>query len=80
MDTSITGWALALDHYGTQVGLAAALGVTQATVSRRLAAGAIMSAEDAVRLEQATEGALPRYRLRPDLWQEIARPGPLQEV
>lgn len=61
-------WKPALDYFGSQAKIARALGTTQATVSRRLAAGKPLSAEDAVALERASNGAVNRAELRPDLW------------
>lgn len=52
---------------GSQMKLAVAAGVSQNAIwsakrSRRF------SAELALKIEKATNGAVPRWRLRPDLW------------
>ena len=47
--------------------LAAAAGCSQVAINKAKKAKRV-SAEMAVRIEQATDGKIPRWRLRPDLW------------
>lgn len=49
--------------------LAAALGVTEAQLSRLELGKRLVTAEMAIRIETATEGAIARWKLRPDLWE-----------
>ena len=59
----------ALQHFGSLTKLAAAIGITRQALSYRLREGQpTVTAEEAVRLEEATSGALTRSQLRPDLW------------
>lgn len=53
---------------GSQPKLAAACGVTQQAIWKAKKAGRV-SGELAVAIEKATKGAIPRSRLRPDLWE-----------
>lgn len=52
---------------GSQDKLAQAIGKTQQLVSLMLN-GAKIAAETAVAIEEATEGKVPRWKLRPDLF------------
>lgn len=51
----------------TQDDLAEALGVTQGAISQWLSKGRI-PAERVLQIEQATNGAVTRYEMRPDLY------------
>ena len=53
---------------GSQETLAKRCGVTQAAVSLWLRAASRISAERALAIEAATDGQVPKHRLRPDLW------------
>lgn len=52
---------------GTQDKLGRLLGKRQSTVSYWAKQG-VIPAEEAVRLEAATDGHIPRWESRPDLW------------
>lgn len=61
---------------GSEAKLAEACGVSQAAIWKAKVAGRV-SANLAIKLERGTSGELPRWRLRPDLWdapvvQEVA--------
>ena len=53
---------------GSQAKLGAACGVSQGAIWKAKVAGRV-SATLAVAIEKATEGNVPRHRLRPDLWE-----------
>ncbi len=58
---------------GSEARLAAASGVSQVSINkakRRVANGGRVSAELAVAIEKATNQAVTRSQLRPDLWPE----------
>ena len=60
--------SLALEHFnGSQAALARAAGVTQPAIHKVINAKRV-SAEMALKIEAATEGAVPRHIIRPDLW------------
>jgi DNA-binding transcriptional regulator YdaS (Cro superfamily) len=52
---------------GSETKLATACGVSQAAIWKAKKAGRV-SADLAVKIESATNKAIPRWRLRPDLW------------
>lgn len=58
------------DHFGSQVALARALGLTPQAVSDVLRRGKRVPAEWCLKLERATGGALAAHDLRPDLYPE----------
>lgn len=58
----------ALQKLGSQDKLARAIGSSQSAVSRMLLMEIPVSAEAAVAIERATERAVCRWELRPDLW------------
>jgi len=61
----------AVQHYGSIRATAAALGLSSYALQQRVRAGKPpITAEDAVKLETASHGALTRSQLRPDLWPE----------
>ncbi|GAB6842337.1 hypothetical protein JCM2811A_13380 [Methylorubrum rhodinum] len=65
---------------GSEAKLGVACGVTQGAIWKAKTAGRV-SGEMAVKIERATSGAIPRWRLRPDLWDAptssmLNRPGP----
>lgn len=57
---------------GSQSELAASLGISQQNVSRLMTRGKRVSAELAVKIEEATKGEIKRSDLRPDLFNERA--------
>jgi DNA-binding transcriptional regulator YdaS (Cro superfamily) len=59
----------AIALHGSEAKLGAACGVSQGTIWKAKQAGRV-TAELAVAIERATDGAIPRHRLRPDLWPE----------
>lgn len=58
----------AIQHCGSQQKLAEKIGLTQPGVSYLLTDAKNVSAEIAVAIERATEGAVSRRDLRPDLF------------
>lgn len=60
---------VAVQHFGSVAAVAAALGLTrQALYARRDDGRPLLSTDDVLTLEQATDGALTRQKMRPDLW------------
>jgi DNA-binding transcriptional regulator YdaS (Cro superfamily) len=57
----------AIETAGSQAKLAQACGVVQQSISAALNSGRV-SAEMAVKIDRATNGAVPHWQLRPDLW------------
>jgi DNA-binding transcriptional regulator YdaS (Cro superfamily) len=57
-----------LDKKESQVALAKRLGVSQGLVWQWRTGRTRITAERAVQIETATEGAISRAELRPDLW------------
>ncbi|WP_414468077.1 transcriptional regulator [Methylobacterium currus] len=57
----------AITILGSEAKLGAACGVTQGAIWKAKKAGRV-SGELAVKIDRATNGAIPRHRLRPDLW------------
>jgi len=63
----------AVQHYGSLRAVARELGISHSALCRRLERSRpLLTAEDAVALETASQGALRRSQLRPDLWPEEA--------
>lgn len=60
----------AIEVFKSQDALAKAIGTSQARVSRLLLNTSKVEAEDAIAIERATGGQIPRWRLRPDLWSQ----------
>lgn len=60
----------AIDLVGSQEKLAKAINSSQSRVSRLLLGQQRLEAEDAIAIERATDGQIPRWRLRPDLWSQ----------
>ena len=60
----------AIDLIGSQEALARAMGSSQSRISRLLLEQQKVEAEDAIAIERATNGQIPRWRLRPDLWSQ----------
>lgn len=58
----------AIELVSSQEALAKAMGCSQSRVSRLLLEQQKVEAEDAIAIEAATGGQIPRWRLRPDLW------------
>lgn len=56
----------AINHYGSQAKLADAMGCSQQQISYLLKAKSI-SAEMALKIDAATNGAVSKHQLRPDL-------------
>lgn len=59
---------------GSQTELARRIKRSQSAVSRLLLREVEISAETAVEIEHATGAAVPRWKLRPDLWAPPAPP------
>ena len=59
--------------HGSETALAKACDVRQGTIWKARSVGRV-SAELAVKIDRATKGAIPRWRLRPDLWDAPAAP------
>lgn len=60
---------IALQHFGGWEELAAAVGRTRQALQYRVKKGRpLLTAEEVLTLEQATDGALTRQKMRPDLW------------
>lgn len=57
----------AIKHFGTQQKLAAAIGVSQASIHKWLAGGSRPTAENAMKIERATNSAILARELRPDI-------------
>ena len=57
----------AIEFFGTQVALGAAVGIRQSSISEALRKGR-PSVDLAMRIEKATNGQVPRTLLRPDIW------------
>lgn len=66
--------ARAIEYFGTQQGLADAIGVTRSAVGQTLHGHMQTSYDMAVAIERATDGAVSRSQLRPDLWPEGDKP------
>lgn len=83
MDTDIASHP-AVQHFGSLNKVATILGLTRPALIYRLKAGKPMiDAEECLRLEDCTGGALRREQLRPDLWPAQApttAPEPAQEA
>jgi DNA-binding transcriptional regulator YdaS (Cro superfamily) len=60
----------AVRHLGSQKRLAEAIGCSQAKISWLLLSADKIDAEDAVAIDRATEGAVSKSQLRPDLFEE----------
>lgn len=65
----------AIDQLGSQAALAKAAGVTQPAINKALRTGRV-AALTAIAIERATGGAVPRWRLRPDLWSQPVEAAP----
>ena len=63
----------AIKHVGSQAKLAAKINRSQAWVSKLVRGEGQSSAEDAILIETATDGRVPRHVLRPDLWNSGAK-------
>jgi len=57
----------AIEHCGSEAKLAAAAGVSQPAIHKAKNAARV-SAELAIKIEAATDGVVPRWQMRPDLW------------
>lgn len=67
--TKHAGIQAAINHFGSQAKLAAALPRwSQQTISRVLNGRNRISAELAIDIEKATKGSVPRWTLRPDIF------------
>jgi DNA-binding transcriptional regulator YdaS (Cro superfamily) len=64
----------AIEHFGSEAKLAAAAGVSQPAIHKAKNAKRV-SAELAARIESATDGKIPRWKLRPDLWDAPKKSG-----
>lgn len=59
---------------GSQAKLAAAIGRSQQHISFLISGRYAPSAEDALKIERATQGKIGRSRLRPDFWPDAGSP------
>lgn len=57
----------AIEKFGSEAKLAAAVGVTQPAIHKAKKAPRV-SAELATAIHDATKGEIPRWGMRPDLW------------
>lgn len=69
-DTSIAALQRAIDHFGGAAPMAQKAGISKAAIYFWLA-GRPVSPSFAVKIEQATGGAVTRAELRPDLFGEL---------
>ena len=60
--------AVAIKAVGSQAELARRCSCAQQTISKILNLEISVTAELAKKIDEATEGAAPRWKLRPDLW------------
>lgn len=58
----------AIKHFGSQERMAKAIGSSQSAISRMLLMIIPISAEVAAAIDRETAGYIPRWQLRPDLW------------
>ncbi|MBU6167089.1 MAG: helix-turn-helix domain-containing protein [Alphaproteobacteria bacterium] len=70
-ESSIQDWLKSEGR--TAISLAAALGISKGHLSHIMAGRFRASAELAVKIERETGGAVPRVRLRPDLFADFAK-------
>lgn len=69
MDTGIEAFKKAIsEHLGGQVATAKVVGVTQQGISKCLRRGGPVPAEWCLPIEAATNGAITRHQLRPDIY------------
>lgn len=69
MDSENISENTAVQYYGSIRALARVLGLSHQTLTYRAKRGApVITAEEAVALEEITDGELKRSALRPDLW------------
>lgn len=61
----------AIQLLGSEAKLASACGISQAAVWKAKRVGRV-SAQFAVSIDRATAGEVPRWKLRPDLWERPA--------
>lgn len=61
----------AIEHFGTQQAMAAAIGVKQSTVSEWKKGDRPIPERRCVQIEQGTNGQVRRWHLRPDDWHLI---------
>lgn len=72
--------AKAIRLKGSQQKLAEAAGCSQQQISYLMKDAAGISAEMALRIERATDGAVTRHELRPDIYGPAPQPTPTSEV
>lgn len=65
--------AAAIQTCGNQKALAEAAGVEQQTISKLLNRQRRITGEMAAKIDRATRGAVPKHRLRPDLFDAPSR-------
>ena len=73
METGISALKVAINHLGSQVAVAKAVGVTPQAVSEIVRKGTKVPAEWCIPIEVATEGKVTRHQLRPDLYPECKK-------
>lgn len=62
----------AVQYFGTETGLAKAIGMPQQSINDVMRAGRITPATWCLKIENATGGKVTRHQLRPDLYPEEA--------
>jgi DNA-binding transcriptional regulator YdaS (Cro superfamily) len=75
MNTGFEALKIAVSQLGSHSAAAKAIGISQQAVSRKLRSGGPVPAEWCIPLEDATNGAVTRHQLRPDLYPEDENQG-----
>ncbi|AYO83681.1 transcriptional regulator [Methylobacterium brachiatum] len=70
----------AIRYFGSQALMAKAIGSSQSAISRMLLLEIAVTAEVAVAIDRASSGAVPRWEIRPDLWDQPIRASAKYEV
>jgi DNA-binding transcriptional regulator YdaS (Cro superfamily) len=73
-ETDHPGVAKALTFAGSQNALGRKTGLNQSVISKLLTRRQTLTGDHAVAIERATDGAVSRSQLRPDLWPEGDKP------
>ncbi|MGK9450299.1 transcriptional regulator [Acidithiobacillus caldus] len=75
--TDLVALHKAISFFGNQTRLAEAIGVSPMAVSHWIHRKRIPT-NRALDIEQATQGAVPRWELRPDLWERPTSPAGME--